>query len=166
MRECQEKSAQSLTSILRLRELRCSLFSHWDFAFLLMVSNISRTYEWSITFFLPFLQASKYLSYDQSRNLCSWFQIFQRVMIIHLKFAFLLMVVLPKSHTRSLPLTRIRRSSVMHRQPLVSSFWPKPAIEGEPSTPIFSLIMTWREQMKFWWSLFLALKTRLFNYDP
>ena len=72
-------------------------------------------------------------------------------MIIHLKFAFLLMVVLQKSHTRSLPLTRIRWSSVMHRQPLTSSFWAKPAIEGEAiiwsSTPIFSLIMTWRTQM-------------------
>ena len=83
--------------------------------------------------------------------LFKWFQIFQRAMIIHLKFAFLLMVVLQKSHTRSLPLTRIRWSSVMHRQPLTSSFWAKPAIEGEAiiwsSTPIFSLIMTWRTQM-------------------
>ena len=69
------------------------------------------------------------------------------------------MVVLQKSHTRSLPLTRIRWSSVMHRQPLTSSFWAKPAIEGEAiiwsSTPIFSLIMTWRTQMNIQDHLFI-----------
>ena len=100
----------------QLRELRCSLF-------LLMVSNISntsRTYDQSITFFLPSPQASKY---------------FRELSLI--KYLMIMVSNISESHDHS---SKIRlpsygcsskKSHTVAANAIDLEFWAKPAMEGE-----------------------------------